>query len=452
MELVAILAFISFSLSLLAVITYVAKQKLAAELDKYRGLYSQITEEKTKLEQKLEELNQNLFQISEKKNISETRLVEMEKRIEDFELAKKNALENAKAAIFEVGGKLSSKLIEEHKRESEQAKKERDAKFKETTEKFNKDFENIVKTVATLNEQVKESRSKVDIVNRALLAPTSAGSLAEITLENILKNSGLIEGVDFALQYSIIGSNDQKLRPDAVIFLPAGNLMVIDSKASKFFLEIAKATNEEKSIVETKLLESMRKHVKSLISRDYKDGIREHLKQNGHIKSVKHVSIVMFLPTESALERLQNLDSKFVNNAWQNNIYPAGPVGLVNILAHAKFQIAENLKADNFDIITEEVSGLLSSIATIYEYARKVGVSIQGASNNFDKFAASFNSKILAKAKKLNKLGVRLNQNKPLPQMLDRYQLIKSGKMSLIENEDGEKNEDDDIKMLEELN
>ena len=39
------------------------------------------------------------------------------------------------------------------------------------------------------------------------------------------------------MQYSFPNELQQQLRPDAVIFLPAGDLMVIDSKASSFFLQ-----------------------------------------------------------------------------------------------------------------------------------------------------------------------------------------------------------------------
>ena len=64
-----------------------------------------------------------------------------------------------------------------------------------------------------------------------------AGKLAEITLENILKASGLKNGLDFSMQYNLSGEHNNKLRPDAVIFLPSNNIMIIDAKASKFLID-----------------------------------------------------------------------------------------------------------------------------------------------------------------------------------------------------------------------
>ncbi|KJW01943.1 rmuC family protein [Orientia tsutsugamushi str. Sido] len=44
--------------------------------------------------------------------------------------------------------------------------------------------------------------------------------LAEITLENILKASGLRVKYDFIMQCNLTDENNMRLRPDALIFLP----------------------------------------------------------------------------------------------------------------------------------------------------------------------------------------------------------------------------------------
>ena len=56
----------------------------------------------------------------------------------------------------------------------------------------------------------------------------------------------------------------------------------------------------------------------------------------------------------------------------------------------------------------------------------------------FDKFAASFNSNLISKSKRIEKLGVSVKTNKQMPDMLERYQVIAGSKLTMIEAEANE--------------
>lgn len=357
-----------------------------------------------------------------------------------WEEHKQQSIENAKAAIFDVGNKLSNQLIEKHKLESNLHKEEAQKQFKDTTESLYKDFSKLTEIISSLKEQVTTSHNTTDMVYKALLAPNTVGGLAEITLENILKSSNLMANIDYQMQYSIVDQDNNRLRPDAVIFLPGDNILVIDSKASKFFLELGQAkTKDEETEIKKKIKNTMRTHLKSLASKDYRQAISSHLQS----KKINHISTIMFLPTETSIEQLQDIDNQLISDAWQNNIFPAGPIGLVNILAHSKFQISEERKNENYHAIIEEVSALLYNISNLAGYAKKLGNSIHNSIGFFDKFAASFNSNLISKSKRLEKLGVSVKTNKQMPERLERYQVIQGSKMTMIEGEP-EKEESDD--------
>ena len=220
-----------------------------------------------------------------------------------------------------------------------------------------------------------------------------------------------------------------------MVFLPGDNILVIDSKASKFFLELGQArTATEEEEIKLKIKNTMRTHLKSLASKDYRQAISSHLQK----KNINHISTVMFLPTEVSLERLQDIDNQLISDAWKSNIFPAGPIGLVNILAHAKFQISEERKNENYHEIITEVSNILYNIANLAGHAKKLGSSLNSSLGFFDKFAASFNSNLISKSKKLEKLGVSVKSNKQMPEMIDRYQVISGKKMTMIEGEAAE--------------
>lgn len=384
----------------------------------------------------IEEINREKdkrFIVEKDNEILKQKLIQLDQQREEWEKLKDKALEHAKAAIFEVGGTLSNKLIDEHKRESEENRVRSLNALKETTTAFHKQFENIVESVGFLNAQIQDSRKTVDIVKQALLSPSGAGNLSEITLENILKNSGLVSGTDYIMQYSFVNNSDQTImRPDAVIFLPGDNLMVIDSKASKFFIELAE---NDDPLIRDKLILSMRNHVKNLASKNYRDGIKNYISKDKMQKNINHISMLMFLPSESALERVTSYDKEFLLKAWENHIYPCGPVGLINILSHSKFHITQNNQVNNYKVIIDEIYSLITSVTTLYEHARKVGSSLQSATANFDKFAGTFNSKIIRKAKKIIQLGIDSNSRQLNLEPIERYQIIVTDKLKLIEAE-----------------
>jgi len=419
--------------------------KLIHNLVKYETLVELLKSKVSELERESFQIKSDLqqavldkFEAQKESEVAKTKLTEFDKRLYDFEQNKKASLESSKAAIFEVANQLSSKLVSDHRRESEEGRQRSLEKFKEATDTYHKQFEQVISSVSSLHSQVKESREVVDVVKRALLSPGGAGSLAEITLENILKSSRLIDGKDYKLQYSI-NNIENRQRPDAVVFLPSNNIFIIDSKASKFFLE-SEITEEDG--VDNKLISSMRNHLKQLVSKEYQSGVMDHLKANGH-KTVNHISTIMFVPSEAMLDKLQRLDTGFLDKAWQQNIFPAGPTGLINLLSHAKFMISEHMQITNHELIINEVKNLLSGLFILADSAKKLGSNLQSASLNFDRFAGSFNRTILSKVKKLGKYGISAKTDKQLPVDIERFQVINL-KQDLIEldSEDGETQEE----------
>jgi DNA recombination protein RmuC len=423
------------------------KEKYHIIIENYKLLLQRFEEEYniaalkiTRLEEQIlkeHDLNHELDKANE---LLKLKLQENLAMQEEWSSLKERSIENAKAVIFEVGNKLSSQLVEAHQRETENFAKRSQEKFAETTTNINKSFENITQTIGHLYSQVNDSKKTVDIVKQALLSPSTAGSLAEITLENILKNSFLVKEVDYIMQYSFASvENEQSYRPDAVVYLPGDNLMIIDSKASKFFIE---CSEDDNIAVKQKLVASMRNHLKSLISKNYKDAIKNSLGKNN--RKFNHITMIMFLPSEKALEKLHELDHEFISKAWAHNIYPAGPIGVMNILSHARFQISQNNQIQNFQQIIDEINILIKNLSSFAESAKKMGTSIHSAANNYDKMASVFNNKIITKIKKLTDYGLVEKNNDKNLESLKRFQLVSNTPIEVIDVASDDEDADSD--------
>jgi len=87
-----------------------------------------------------------------------------EKRMADWEKTREESLLHAKAAVLEAANTVSTKLLADHKLETEAAKKDAAERLEKTTKAIGEQFETVVKTVASLNDQVVRNRDMTDTV------------------------------------------------------------------------------------------------------------------------------------------------------------------------------------------------------------------------------------------------------------------------------------------------
>lgn len=393
-----------YIISSLAIFFLILFLFLFLNYSKLKVIYSIQKDSLLKFEQENSYLNIEKIELLQKiENLSTSLKIQEE--------SKEESLKNSKAVLYDLSNSVASKLIDIHKKEVDEARKNSEEKIIKSTENFNSELQKIATLIGSLNKDVESSKAIVDSLKSSLLSPTSAGALAEITLENILKNSGLKQDIDFVIQYSFEGTDKNKLRPDALVFLPEDKAIIIDAKSSKFL--VSEANDFE-------LAKSMNSHLKTLLDKDYTSQLEEYFSKK-QLK-YKKISTIMFLPTESSLEKLSNSDKNFMINAWQNNVYPVGPAGLMNILAIARIHISEKLRSDNYELIINEINSLINTVSIIAKHSAKIGNSIYSAMSNYDKFAASFNKGLISKVQNLKNLGTG-SKDKPC-ELLERYQVI----------------------------
>src|SRR5579875_2370983 len=78
-------------------------------------------------------------------------LAAAEARMVDFERLRQESLQAAQAAVLETAQQLSSKLLDDHKRESAEATKEAEERVRQTAEHLVRQVDEIAKAVSQLN-------------------------------------------------------------------------------------------------------------------------------------------------------------------------------------------------------------------------------------------------------------------------------------------------------------
>ena len=80
-----------------------------------------------------------------------------------------------------------------------------------------------------LNEGISGLRAETGSLVGALKRPATRGSWGEIQLRNVIEMAGMVAHCDFTEQ-TTIDTDDGRLRPDVLVRLPGGKLIVVDSK------------------------------------------------------------------------------------------------------------------------------------------------------------------------------------------------------------------------------
>lgn len=360
-------------------------------------------------------------------------------RMKEFERVQQEMLSAAKAALLEGGNTLSSKLLEDHKRENAEAREATEKRVASAAENFRMQVESLANAVAALEGRIQQNGRVLDTVWRSLTNPSGAGALAEVGLANTLKSFGLEQGRDFLLQYATQGEDGRRLRPDAVVFLPSNGVMVIDSKASKYLLEIAanEGTEAEEEAYRN-LARTMNQHLKALGEKDYASAIRAAWRESGREQELARVVSVMYLPNEAALDKLNRADAEFLHNARARGIYLAGPTTLHCLISLASAEINLERQVENQQRIVAAAEALLEGLSGALSHVGEVGKSLNRAAEAFSRFAGSTNRFVLARARKLTALG--LQPAKQLPPKLPVFSVVSSD--SMIEGEAEELHEE----------
>ena len=285
---------------------------------------------------------------------------------------------------------MSQKLLFNYDRE----KKDLETKVRNYNVMFEKNiFDNVKTQFNEVKNDLQKQSSMISLLNKdvesvveirqMLLHPQKSGKLCEITLVNILSSSGLVENIDFVLQQSIKTSLGDLYRPDVIVFLPNKYKIIIDAKSSTFFLD------DKKSVKLIK--EQIRDLKKKFYSEKVYDDSEEYHK----------LITLLYLPSDSLLEKLYIEDPSIINLSNESNIFLVGPISLIHMITLARISIFNNKKVDNFEKIFFEVDLLLEGIMDTKRSMSKIHNSIKNLNKDYEGFDKSYVKNILPRAERL---------------------------------------------------
>jgi DNA recombination protein RmuC len=260
-------------------------------------------------------------------------------------------------------------------------------------------------SVALGQAAVKAEAGKIVAALRS--SSKASGAWGEAQLRNVLDMAGLREGIDFELQASTTDADGQRRRPDAVLKLPGGRELVVDSKCSLAdYLSASEAESEgDRQAALKRHALSVRAHAKGLSEKAY-------WKEFAHSADF----VVMFLPGENFLSAALEQDLDLLGWALDQRILLAGPTNLLAIARVVAMVWRQEKMADEARAIGELGAELYASLATMTEHVQRIGRNLGEASGAYNDFIASLETRVLTKARKFPEMGVDKGK-KPIPEL-----------------------------------
>lgn len=275
-------------------------------------------------------------------------------------------------------------------------------------------IEGLGKTGAGLEAQLKTFsddqrflREQTQNLVQALRNPAARGRWGEMQLQRAFEMVGFVEGLHYKTQKSVQSGEGTSLKPDFIVTLPNGIQIVIDVKTPLDpywqMLDQTDPQLQEQTLVGFR--QKVRDHLKSLSQKDYWR----------QFDSPEFV--VMFLPSEGLYALAVSQDQNLLEEASRYNVILASPTTIMGLLRVVMYGWQQQKIADEARTVATLASDLYRRISIFGDHMGKLGRSLNGAVEGYNKAVGSMDQMVLPVLRKFRDLQVPTG-GKDIPEAL----------------------------------
>ncbi len=260
-----------------------------------------------------------------------------------------------------------------------------------------------------LSEQISALGSAANSLSRAMRTPAVRGRWGELQLRRVVEMAGMLERCDFDQQPGLQGENG-RLRPDLIVHMPGGKQIVVDAKAPlEAFLDAQEAADEEARAVKLQAhTRQVREHMDKLGSKAYWEAL-------GNSPDL----VVLFLPGETLFSTALQHDLGLIEHGLGQRVLLASPITLIALLTTIAHTWRQEALADNYREVASLGRDLYDRIAVLTGHFDDLRKKLDGAVQAYNKAAGSFETRVLAGARRLRDLDVTTSPELPVAEPID---------------------------------
>lgn len=232
---------------------------------------------------------------------------------------------------------------------------------------------------ARLREQITFLHQRSEDISREAVNLTRAlkgekqrqGAWGEMVLERILEASGLERGTHYDAQASWTDEDGRRWRPDVVVKMPRGKVMVIDSKVSLNDYEASVNAEDPGQAADAlrRHVAAIRSHITTLAEKGY------HRMDDSSVDYV-----LMFIPIEGAFSEALRADPSLASFALERGVGLTTPTTLMLTLRTVEHIWAVERRETNAMEIARRAGQLYDKVAGFVETMEGVGRALDQAS------------------------------------------------------------------------
>lgn len=264
------------------------------------------------------------------------------------------------------------------------------------------------KAEALLDDQVKRLAGASESLTNALRKPFVRGSWGEMTLENALENAGLEAEIDFVLQH-YTDAEDGRQRTDAIINLPKGRKLIIDSKnLMESYIALANAEDEsQKALLAETHSKSLKNHIRLLSAREYwrrYEGLD---------------CVILFIPHDGMYHAAIRDEAELIREASDKRVFISNPMTLIPLLKAIRYVLDQDRLNKSAEEISNVGAELYGEVARFAENMSKIGSRLKSTVTAYNDAVPGLDRFIVARARALKQLGAGKGAEAELPEAIE---------------------------------